>query len=132
MRNKLIGGVLFLQLRRKAVACGSSYESFAYDCISTVSSGTFNSPPRAISRDMWRRSQEFDTRPFGPPRNTSLYDYDADAGGYTAFFGNSNGMAANFKKLTDLAAGIWTDKYTTPFPHCIIVTLFRPSLIVLL
>jgi hypothetical protein len=67
--------------------------------------------------------QEFDTRPFGPPRNTSLYDYDHDAGGYTAFFGNSNGMAANFKMLTDLAAGIWTDKCVTPFPRCIIVTL---------
>ena len=36
MRNKLIGGVLFLQLRRKAIACSSAYESFAYDCISEV------------------------------------------------------------------------------------------------
>jgi hypothetical protein len=37
MRNKLIGGVLFLQQRRKPMPCGSLYESFAHDCISTVS-----------------------------------------------------------------------------------------------
>jgi hypothetical protein len=36
MRNKLIGGVLFLQTRRKPMSCGSAYESFAYDCISSV------------------------------------------------------------------------------------------------
>jgi len=57
-------------------------------------------------------TQEIDTRPFGPPYNTSLYEYDEEAGGYSCFFGNSNGMAANFKKLNDLALGIWTDKYT--------------------
>ena len=36
MRNKLIGGVLFLQYRRKPMRCGSLYGSFAYDCLSTV------------------------------------------------------------------------------------------------
>jgi hypothetical protein len=56
--------------------------------------------------------QEYDTSPYGPQHNTSLYEYDKEAGGYSCFFGNSNGMAANFKKLTDLALGIWTDKYT--------------------
>ena len=56
--------------------------------------------------------QELDTQPFGPPYNTSLYVFDHEAGGHTSFFGNSNGMAANFKQLTDLALGIWTDKYT--------------------
>jgi hypothetical protein len=56
--------------------------------------------------------QERDMSPFGPPHNTSLYEYDKEANGYSCFFGNSNGMAANFKKLNDLALGIWTDKYT--------------------
>ena len=56
--------------------------------------------------------QELDRRPFGPTYNTSLYVFDEQAGGHTSFFGNSNGMAANFKQLTDLALGIWTDKYT--------------------
>jgi hypothetical protein len=42
----------------------------------------------------------------------TLVRYDEEAGGYSCFFGNSNGMAANFKKLNDLALGIWTDKYT--------------------
>ncbi len=56
--------------------------------------------------------QEYDTSPYGPQYNTSLYEYDKQAGGYSCFFGNSYGMAANFKKLSDLALGIWTDKYT--------------------
>jgi hypothetical protein len=41
MRNKLIGGVLFLQQRRKPMPCGSAYESFAHDCISSVSDVKF-------------------------------------------------------------------------------------------
>jgi hypothetical protein len=61
---------------------------------------------------MFFSPQEYDTSSFGPPSNTSLYQYDPEAGGHACFFGNSNGMAANFKKLNDLAAGIWTDKYT--------------------